>query len=217
MSQDDYLGPQRGRTLLGELPYQYPKPTKEFRTLALTPQHRDETPAGNQHLRYENATSNPQRQAVALWDLVDVDSEAVTAKVNLGTILKSLEDLSDHFTITNGTNAFAMTAGHVLRLKFTGTYASTTVTLEGGSTWTDHPAGYETTSSGASAAYAAYYYPLWEFFSTTVTGASLVATGLYARKVAPPTNFLRTASVYHKTGDRPFAVRILVPYHRASD
>ena len=149
------------------------------------------------------------------WDLTEIDSEALTAKVNLGTILKSAVDLTDKFTITNGTSALTIAAGRTFRLKFTGAFDAMTVTLESGTAWTDYPAAVETTSSGVSAVFASYFYPLWEFVATSDATTFPITDDIHARKIAPSVNLLRTASTYHKSGDRPFAIPFLIPYHRA--
>ena len=150
-----------------------------------------------------------------LWDLDVVDSDAGTFTIEVGTILKAPTSLTEKITITGAGSTFTGVAGETIRLKVTGLYNAPVVTLETGGNWTDHPAAYETTSSGASAEFAAYYYPLWEFVAVAAADTIRINDNLHARRLAPDSHFMRTYSVYHKTGDRPFAVPLLLPYHHA--
>lgn len=150
------------------------------------------------------------------WDLEAGESDG-TWKLIPGKILDTPTDLSSTLTIGSVDNEWSPSAGDILRLKITGTFASPTVTLEMGGAWTDHPAAYETTGSGASAEFTSYFYPLWEFFETRGEGAGWFSVGdLWGLKLAPnAAGLLRTAGVYHKSGDLPFSVPVLVPYHSA--
>ncbi len=117
MSQEDYLGPQRGRTDLGTLPYAYPKAAKEYRTLALTPQFKDESPAGNQHLRYDTPASAP-RTKPQMWDLVPIGSGLYQCYAPY--IIASRDSLGAKLTITG--NSFTPAAGKfvVVNMDFDG-------------------------------------------------------------------------------------------------
>lgn len=119
MSQEDYLGPQRGRTDLGALAYEYPKPTREYRTLPLTPQFKDESPAGNQHLRYDTPATTPRRRP-QMWDLVPIVDGGGTYECYAPYIIASRASLGAKLTITG--NSFTPAVGKfvVVNMDFTG-------------------------------------------------------------------------------------------------
>jgi hypothetical protein len=153
------------------------------------------------------------------WDLQPVpDSDPVTFTVVPASIFKSLEDLTETIPIVNVATPLTLAADKLLRLKITGPLTDPVITLELDDDWEDYPAAYETTSSGATAAFAAYFYPLWQFITPEDAedddSAIQVADGVFGRKIATDNDFLRSAAVYHKAGDRPFAVPFLIPYHR---
>jgi hypothetical protein len=149
------------------------------------------------------------------WDIEVVDADAGSVKIFCGTIIKTASDLTGQITITGATNTFTPSASQVARLKLAGTFDAPTATLEVAGDWTDYPAAYETTSSGATAALAAYFYPLWEFVSTPDADTIPIKSGVHARKLVGPHHFLRNSAAYHEAGNKPFAVPFLVPYHRA--
>lgn len=147
------------------------------------------------------------------WDLIVIDAEAGTVKVGPGTIIRDDSNLTVALTIANADDTFTIAAGQTIRIKMTGPFDTPVATMESGGPWTDHPAAIETTGSGDTAAFASYFYPLWEFVGEAGSGTIPIKAGLYARRLAPQSNFLRTASTYHKAGDKPFARPLLLPYH----
>jgi hypothetical protein len=149
------------------------------------------------------------------WDIEVVDAAAGSIKISCGTIIKTASDLTGQITITEAGTTFTPTAGQVARLKLAGTFDAPTATLEVAGDWTDYPAAYETTSSAATAALAAYFYPLWEFVSTPDADTIPIKSGVHARKLVGSHHFLRNSAAYHEAGNKPFAVPFLVPYHRA--
>lgn len=131
-----------------------------------------------------------------------------------GTILESLANLETVIEIVNVGNTWEPTAGQILRLKVTGDFDDPTITLEIGGAWTDHPSSYETTGSGGSAEFTSYFFPLWEFLDTEGERTIPINTGVYGRKLAPNCEgLLRTATVYHQSGNRAYGAPILIPYH----
>jgi hypothetical protein len=148
-----------------------------------------------------------------LWGLEVTDPEAGTVRVRTGSIIKEDSDLSAELAIVGKDSTFTPSAGHLLRLKLTGPFDEPVATLESGAAWTGHPAAVQLSGEGGEAAFAAYYYPLWEFSASGSADAVLVKPGLFARRLAPPTHFLRTASTYASPGNRPIARPLLLPYH----
>jgi len=172
MSQEEYLGPQRGRTALGELPYAYPKTTKEYRTLPLTPQFKDESPAGNQHLRYVSPT-HPDRAAHLMWDLVVIDGGGGAFQCWSPRIILSRSTVSSAATITG--NSFTPAVGDWVFVKIN--HAGTT-SIESEDTWTGFPDVYEISEGSMTWARI----PLWEFVAVDTTGAIPITEDVWAKR-----------------------------------
>ena len=186
MSQDDYLGPQRGRTLLGELPYQYPKPTKEFRTLALTPQHRDETPAGNQHLRYDNNSSGTQRSKKN-WDLLYSADDEVYYTVAPDVVL-SRDDVESLCAVTD--NGVVPSINKWLVLRSTDlAFATAEILLVSDWTSLGFPSCYKFDATDPFS-FDTVSFPLWQFVDEATATASVgtfirFGDDLYGKKLVP--------------------------------
>jgi hypothetical protein len=201
MSQEDYLGPQRGRTGLGTLPYAYPKSTKEFRTLPLTPQFKDESPAGNQHLRYENNGSSAQRIKLQMWDLVPIEGGGGTYKCHAPRIISPIRTTVSATELTITGNSFTPAADNwvFVKMDFTGL-----AEIEMASTWDSHPDWYE--FDGDELLYARI--PLWRLVDVSEEGAVSIAEDLWAIRyvgVGPLRSVRQTGVV---TGDTKLATVI---------
>lgn len=154
------------------------------------------------------------RSTLRPWDLIVTSADDGEVVVNIGTIIKDASDLETELTITSGTDTFAPAGGDFLYLKLAN-LGTPTATMTLGGAWTDHPAAYEVTSSGATAAYTAYYYPLHHFRSTTADGYSRINDNLFYLKLAGIDHFLLTHGIYQTGTDQPLVVHRLVPHHRA--
>jgi hypothetical protein len=150
-----------------------------------------------------------------VWALEIVNAQAGTVAVNCGTIIRDVTDLTAELAIAGAESTHTATAGQTLRLKITGAFDDPVCTLEAGAAWTGHPSAVQSSGSGNTAAFVAYYYPLWEFVATAGDDTTQIRDGLHARRLVASTHLIRTAAAYHKTDDRPFAVPVLQPYHRA--
>jgi hypothetical protein len=154
-------------------------------------------------------------ERAAIWDLEIVNAAAGTVKVNCGTIIRDVTSLTTQLTIAAAASNHTAVASQTLRLKITGAWTDPVCTLEAGAAWTGHPSAVQSSGSGATAAFEAYYYPLWEFVATAASDTVFINDNLHARKLVASTHLIRTAAGYHKTDDRPFAIPVLQPYHRA--
>ena len=177
MSQEEYLGPQRGRTDLGAFAYTYPKPTKEFRTLALTPQHRDETPVGNQHLRYEGSPSTNSTN-LQMWDLVPIEGGGGTYECYSPLILRD-RTTNELFAPTQ--TAFTPAASRWVVAELTESAGDIVAEIKMITTLTTSWAfsaspDYEWTSSTI---------PLYRLVGTAEAGTEFISTGVWGRKLVP--------------------------------
>lgn len=161
--------------------------------------------------QYPPMTKAPRKP----WDLEVIDFETGEVKIHVGTIIKNMADLTVKLDIADYDSTFTPTAGQTIRLKLTGPYDTPVCTLQAGGDWTDYPAPVETTGEGLTAVFAAYYFPLWEITSTAAVDTIPIKENRYARKLVGDYDLVRSASGYHKTGDLPFAVPFLWPYHRS--
>lgn len=153
------------------------------------------------------------RTVVKPWDLVIDDAEAGEVSLNLGTIIKKASNLEEGFTI-GGTNSFTPSPGHLIWLKIEN-MTSPTVELDSGSSWTDYPSAVEISGSEDTAAFDAYYYPLYHFSGTEDDGYTGVNEALFYKKLVPDCHFLLVRTVFQDdaTTDRPVTSPILIPYH----
>lgn len=167
---------------------------------------------------FRDDTTGTDRSAKALWDLevVGVESGSATVKIiRPGTIIKEFADVSVGITITGINDEQTVSAGSRIYLEVTGAEDTPAIALESGSSWTDSPAPVQTSSSSATAAFAAYHYPLWQFLSTSDDATDIkLADGLYARRIGENSHFLRTWLPYQKGSDKMFGTHFLMPYHR---
>lgn len=153
----------------------------------------------------------------ARWDIVVTDPDSAAFELaRPGTILKDLTDLEDPFTITSVASSFTAGDGKRLRLKFAGAFDSMTVTLECATNPTDFPAAVETTGSGNTAEFTNYYFYLWDFLSTPPDDTYVsIGNGIFGKKLIGDTSYVRVGPGYHKSGDRPYVIPMLLPYHDA--
>jgi hypothetical protein len=188
MSQEDYLGPQRGRTDLGSLVYTHPKPTKEFRTLPLTPQFKDESPAGNQHLRYESgATSIGRVSNRQNWDLAYSVGGGVYYTVAPKVYL-SRDDVVSLCTVTD--DGCVPSANKWLVLRSTDIdFATAEILLVSNWTGEGYPSIYEFDVADPFS-FTTVSFPLWQFVSAATAAASVdtfiqFSDDVYGKKLVP--------------------------------
>lgn len=148
-----------------------------------------------------------------LWELSIEDADAAQVSIECAKILKDASDLSETFTILNGDTIFTVAAGDKIFLKVIN-LATPSITLTKASTWTDYPSRYEVTETGASAAFAAYHYPLYYFDDVNDAAAITVqADSIYAHRVCENTHFELIYSVYQKDSDAALTVPKLIASH----
>jgi hypothetical protein len=155
------------------------------------------------------------KSELLLWDIEIFDAEEGIVKIkNAGTIIKNFSNLSVPLEVENIDSEFEVAANEYLYIKITGAADLPVATLESGPAWEDHPAPVETTNSGETAAFASYYYPLWQFLSESSSSNDVgIKEDLFAKRLVANTNFLRGGTTYHKDGDSPFWIHFLMPYH----
>lgn len=146
------------------------------------------------------------------WLLNVIDATTGQVSVDCGTIIKDAADLTAGLTITNGTSTFTPSASQWIYLKLAN-LSTPTATLTAGGNWTDFPSAYEITSSGSSASYAAYHFPLYHFRATAATGYTRINDGLFYRKMAPDMNLELIHAIYRAGSDRPVVVHKLIASH----
>lgn len=147
------------------------------------------------------------------WDLSVANSDAKTFTVSCGRIIADASNLETELEITGKDSTFTAASGNILRLKITGAYDETTVTLECAGEWTDYPSAVELTETGSDAAFLAYYYPLWKFTDSDADGGTILFEGIYARRLVGDFDFLRILTAYSEPGSAPIATPALIPYH----
>lgn len=150
------------------------------------------------------------------WELTVESSTSSSArvKVKCGTILRSVDDLTHVIKIDNADRVYSVSAGNKIWLKMTGDYERPIISLESGSRWTKFPSGYEITTTPYPK-FKSYFYPLWAFTSEESVGAASIAKNLYAIRLAPRSDLLRSISTHHQGGESPLAVPFFVSYHQA--
>ncbi len=190
MSQEDYLGPQRGRTDLGALPYEYPKPAKEYRTLALTPQFKDESPAGDQHLRYVDPIRSSTRQSHQMWDLVAIVDGGGTFQCWSPRIILSRSTVSSAATITG--NSFTPAVGDWVFVKIN--HAGDT-SIESADSWTGYPDVYEISAGNMTWARI----PLWGFVAADTAGAIPITADVWAKRYVGTGALRRVRTSYYES------------------
>lgn len=149
------------------------------------------------------------------WDLTIEDAETGQVSVNLGTIIKDADDLTEAFVIVGGGATLAPSASNKWIYLKCENLASPSVTLVCGGDWTGHPSAVEVSGTGPSAEYAAYCYPLFHFRSTAATGYTAINESLFYRKVGASSHFILTHHNRQSDSDRPITSHLLMPYHEA--
>lgn len=162
--------------------------------------------------------AQPFRKQSSAWDLVVENYETGSVSIRVGSIIKDSSDVTDTLTITNGGASFTVADGSKLFLKITDISVTPGVftpkcELLVGSTWTDYPSVYEVSNTGASATWAAYYYPLYYFDTNAGSGAEAVADGVYGHKIVESSWFRLGYTIYQSGTDRALTVPILFPSH----
>lgn len=152
------------------------------------------------------------------WDLIVENFETGSVSIRVGSIIEDSDDVTATLAITNSSSSFTVSGGYKMYLKITDISTTPGVftpkcELLVGSTWTDYPSVYEVSNTGASATWAAYYYPLYYFDTNAGSGAVAVADGVYGHKIVESSWFRLGYTIYQSGTDRALTVPILFPSH----
>lgn len=132
------------------------------------------------------------------WDLL-AGSVAGGVKVNVGTILKTSDQITEGLTCSNPTDEFTPTEGGFLAIKITDV-EPTDYEIVLLTSWPESD-GYTATYTGTVAtntfAMTARHYPLWYFRGEASSGTSVVvSSGVHGEKLVPDANLGIVNSLY---------------------
>ena len=119
------------------------------------------------------------------WPLTVVDGEALEVSIEVGTILKGSDSISEKLTISNPDEVFVADVGGYIALKIT-EEVPTTCELVFLPEWPEE-SGYQVTYEGTIAeenfAFVERHFPLWKFVADATGSSTSVAEGVHAEQL----------------------------------
>jgi hypothetical protein len=119
------------------------------------------------------------------WPLTVVDGEAAEVSIEVGTILKGSDSISQKLTISNPTEVFVVDVGGYIALKIT-QEVPTTCQLVFLPEWPE-ASGYQVTFDGTIGggdfAFVERHFPLWKFVAVASDSSTAVTEGIHAEQL----------------------------------
>jgi hypothetical protein len=141
-----------------------------------------------------------------VWPLTVVDGEAAEVSIEVGTILKGSDSISEKLTISNPDEIFVVDVGGYIALKIT-EEVPTTCELVFLTEWPEdlgYQVTYDGTIGGEDFAFVERHFPLWKFVAVATDSSTSVTEGIYAEQLC--FNHLEVQYGIYRTPDGEFVV-----------